>query len=106
VRAGALPFGAPDRGARRLAFAFAGGKPTRPAGKPLSDITGHLAWMTSQGIDRQVCGGCVDMFGYELPPAEGEAWSRINRPHIQNRIDPETFRALAKAYHDTITTRR
>jgi enoyl-CoA hydratase len=24
----------------------------------------------------------------------------INRPHIQNRIDPETFRALAKAYHD------
>jgi enoyl-CoA hydratase len=24
----------------------------------------------------------------------------INRPHIQNRIDPETFRALARAYHD------
>jgi enoyl-CoA hydratase len=24
----------------------------------------------------------------------------INRPHIQNRIDPETFRALAKAYYD------
>ena len=24
----------------------------------------------------------------------------INRPHIQNRIDPETYRALAKAYHD------
>jgi enoyl-CoA hydratase len=24
----------------------------------------------------------------------------VNRPHIQNRIDPETFQALAKAYHD------
>jgi enoyl-CoA hydratase len=24
----------------------------------------------------------------------------INRPHIQNRIDPETYRALAKAYYD------
>ena len=24
----------------------------------------------------------------------------INRPYIQNRIDPETFRALAKAYYD------
>ena len=30
-----------------------------------------------QGIDRQVCGGWVDMFGYELPAAEGEAWSRL-----------------------------
>jgi enoyl-CoA hydratase len=24
----------------------------------------------------------------------------INRPYIQNRVDPETFRALAKAYYD------
>ncbi len=60
-----------------LAFAFAGGKPTRPVSKPLSDIPGRLAWMKQQGIDRQVCGGWVDMFGYELPAAEGEAWSRM-----------------------------
>jgi aminocarboxymuconate-semialdehyde decarboxylase len=33
--------------------------------------------MDSQGIDRQVVGGWVDSFGYELPPAEGEAWSRL-----------------------------
>jgi aminocarboxymuconate-semialdehyde decarboxylase len=59
-----------------LAFAFAGGKPTRPVSKPLSDIPARLGWMKQQGIDRQVCGGWVDMFGYELPPAEGEAWSR------------------------------
>jgi aminocarboxymuconate-semialdehyde decarboxylase len=33
--------------------------------------------MDKQGIERQVVGGWVDMFGYELPAAEGEAWSRL-----------------------------
>jgi aminocarboxymuconate-semialdehyde decarboxylase len=60
-----------------LALAFAGGKPTRPVSKPLSDIAGRVAWMANQGIDRQVVGGWVDMFGYELPGAESEAWSRL-----------------------------
>jgi aminocarboxymuconate-semialdehyde decarboxylase len=60
-----------------LAFAFAGGKPTRPVSKPLSDIAARLAWMDKQEIDCQVVGGWVDMFGYELPAAEGEAWSRL-----------------------------
>ena len=60
-----------------LGFSFGGAKPTRPVSKPLSDVAGRLAWMDEQGIDRQVVGGWVDMFGYELPPAEGEAWSRL-----------------------------
>lgn len=60
-----------------LAFSFAGGKPTRPVSKPLSDIPGRVAWMEKQGIDKQVTGGWVDMFGYDLPGAEGEAWSRL-----------------------------
>lgn len=60
-----------------LAFAFAGGKPTRPVSKPLSDIPGRVAWMVKQGIDKQVVGGWVDMFGYDVPGAEGEAWSRL-----------------------------
>jgi aminocarboxymuconate-semialdehyde decarboxylase len=60
-----------------LALAFADGKPTRPVSKPLSDIAGRLAWMAKQGIDKQVVGGWVDMFGYELPGAEGEAWSQL-----------------------------
>jgi aminocarboxymuconate-semialdehyde decarboxylase len=33
--------------------------------------------MNQQGIDAQVVGGWVDMFGYELPATEGEAWSRL-----------------------------
>lgn len=60
-----------------LALAFAGGKPTRPVSKPLSDIPGRVAWMQKQGIDKQVVGGWVDMFGYELPNTEGETWSRL-----------------------------
>jgi aminocarboxymuconate-semialdehyde decarboxylase len=60
-----------------LAFSFAGAKPTRPVSKPLSDIDGRVAWMAKLGIDRQVVGGWVDMFGYELPGAECEAWSRL-----------------------------
>lgn len=60
-----------------LALAFAGGKPTRPVSKPLSDIPGRVAWMQKQGIDKQVVGGWVDMFGYDLPGAEGESWSRL-----------------------------
>ena len=60
-----------------LAFAFAGGKPTRPVSKPLSDIPARLAWLKERGIDRQVTGGWVDMFGYEIPGEEGESWARL-----------------------------
>ncbi len=71
-----------------LALAFAGGKPTRPVSKPLSDIPARLAWMAKNGIDRQVVGGWVDMFGYELPGAEAEAWARLAN---------DALRAAAKA---------
>ncbi len=60
-----------------LAFSFADAKPTRPVSKPLSDVVARLAWMDKQGIDKQICGGWVDMFGYEIPGAEGEAWARL-----------------------------
>jgi len=60
-----------------LALAFAGGKPTRPVPKPLSDIPARVAWMTAQKVDRQVVGGWVDMFGYELPAEEGDVWARL-----------------------------
>jgi aminocarboxymuconate-semialdehyde decarboxylase len=61
----------------KFALAFAGGKPSRPIMPGLSDATGRLAWMGKQGIDRHVVGGWPDWFGYELPPAEGEAWCRL-----------------------------
>jgi aminocarboxymuconate-semialdehyde decarboxylase len=60
-----------------LTLAFAGGKPIRPVSKPLSDIPARLAWMDKNSIDKQVTGGWVDMFGYDLPGAEGEAWATL-----------------------------
>jgi aminocarboxymuconate-semialdehyde decarboxylase len=65
-----------------IGFAFAGSKPTRPVSKPLSDLAGRLKWMDSQGIDRQVVGGWLDMFGNDLPPAEGARWSRLANTHM------------------------
>lgn len=61
----------------KLGFSFAGGKPTRPVSDALSDVAQRVNWMQQQGIDRQVVGGWVDMFGYELPGVESEAWSRL-----------------------------
>ena len=73
-----------------LALAFAGGKPTRPVSKPLSDIPARLAWLAKNGIDRQVVGGWVDIFGYELPGAEGEAWARLTNDALlaAAKVDP------------------
>src|SRR5262245_40954182 len=72
-----------------VGFSFAGGKPTRPVAKPLTDSVGRLAWMDEQGIDRQVVGGWLDMFGYELPAAEGERWSRLANEHLKALADRE-----------------
>jgi aminocarboxymuconate-semialdehyde decarboxylase len=60
-----------------IGFSFAGSKPTRPVSKPLSDIAGRLKWLDEQGIDRQVVGGWLDMFGNELPVEEGVRWSQL-----------------------------
>jgi aminocarboxymuconate-semialdehyde decarboxylase len=73
-----------------LAFSFSAGKPTRPVSKPLSDIPGRLAWMAKQGIDKQVVGGWVDLFGYELPGAEAEAWARLANDCMLSAVEAET----------------
>ena len=63
-------------------FSFAGSKPTRPASKMLSDTKGRLEWMDANQIDRQVIGGWLDMFGYELPVDEGQRWSVMINEHL------------------------
>src|SRR5437870_6749487 len=81
-----------------LALAFAGGKPSRPIMKGLSDVAGRLAWMGKQGIDRQVIGSWPDWFGYELPAAEGEAWCRlINEAQLAIAKSEPRFVPLAVA---------
>ncbi|WP_342726314.1 amidohydrolase family protein [Bradyrhizobium sp. B097] len=65
-----------------LGFSFAGAKPTRPVSKPLSDIAARLKWMDTQKVERQVVGGWLDMFGYEIPAEEGAGWSRLINAHL------------------------
>jgi len=74
-----------DGAATRLAFA--GGAPTRPVAPRLSDMKQRKSWLEAQGIDCQVAGGWLDVFGYELPPEEGADWARFMN---------ETMQALAK----------
>lgn len=79
-----------------LGFSFAGGKPTRPVSKPLSDIPARLQWMDSNRIERQVVGGWLDMFAYEIPANEGLQWSRLINSHLaQAAKDQPRFVPLA-----------
>ena len=70
------------RNDKGLQLSFAGGAPTRPVSPRLSDAPSRIDWMAEQGIDRQVVGGWLDMFGYELPADEGAAWSRLLNEHM------------------------
>jgi aminocarboxymuconate-semialdehyde decarboxylase len=65
-----------------IALSFAGGKPTRPIAKGLFDIDARRKWLAERGIDRQVVGGWLDMFGYQLPAEEGTRWSQLINEHM------------------------
>ena len=82
-----------DQGAG-FGFSFAGGKPTRPVSKPLSDIPARLKWMDENKIDRQVVGGWLDMFGNELPAEEGTRWAELINAHLLEAAqkNPGSFR--------------
>ena len=75
---------------------FPGTAPTRPIMPGLSDLAGRQAWMDKAGIDHQVVGGWLDSFGYELPAAQGAAWSRyLNDCMWEQFRDERRFSALA-----------
>ena len=56
---------------------FAGGGLTRPVNPRLRHPEPRQVWMAEQGIDVQINGGCLDSFGYVLPPYKGHAWCRF-----------------------------
>jgi aminocarboxymuconate-semialdehyde decarboxylase len=77
-------------------MAFAGGAPTRPVAPRLSDMAARKAWLGAQGIDCQVAGGWLDLFGYELPPEEGADWARfMNEAMLANAKDFPAVKPLA-----------
>lgn len=65
-----------------IAFSFTGKKPTRPVAPFLQNVDKRLAWLKEIGISKQVVGCWLDMFGYELPSDEGEAWARMINKHM------------------------
>ena len=71
-----------SKSAQSLAFRFCGKDATRPVAPFLQDVPQRLDWLDSTGINRQVVGCWLDMFGYELPPVEGEAWARMINRHM------------------------
>jgi aminocarboxymuconate-semialdehyde decarboxylase len=48
----------------------------------MSDVERRRKWLSERGIDKQVVGGWLDMFGYDLPPEEGLEWSRLLNAHL------------------------
>jgi aminocarboxymuconate-semialdehyde decarboxylase len=54
---------------------FNGGDPTRPIAPGLTDGDRRTRWLDEQGIARQVVGGWLDIFGYQLPADEGDDWA-------------------------------
>jgi aminocarboxymuconate-semialdehyde decarboxylase len=63
-------------------FAFAGQEAKRPVPAGMSDVERRRKWLADRGIDKQVVGGWLDMFGYDLPPDEGLEWNRFLNGHL------------------------
>jgi len=79
-----------------VTFSFCDKNPTRPVSKPLRDIAARKSWLAERGITKQVVGGWLDMFGNELPAAEGETWARLINAHLmQTSQDTPEFVPLA-----------
>ncbi|MDP6687866.1 MAG: amidohydrolase family protein [Alphaproteobacteria bacterium] len=64
-------------------FHFKGSEPTRPVMGNLRGTEHRLAWMREQGLDRQLVGGWLDAFGYQMPADEGADWSRFQNEEMQ-----------------------
>ena len=75
---------------------FPGAEVTRPVSPKLSDLDERRAWMDKNGIDHQLVGGWLDLFGYELPAQQGLAWSRFLNDCMWDQLrDEPRFTPLA-----------
>ncbi len=75
-----------DKGTR---FGFPGTELTRPVAPKLLDLGDRKRWMADNGIDHQLVGGWMDVYGYELPAQEGLAWSRYSNACMKDALAGE-----------------
>jgi aminocarboxymuconate-semialdehyde decarboxylase len=61
---------------------FAGGGPGRPIQPRLHDLAQRRDWLKQARVDHQLVGGWTDVYGYELPAAEGADWARLYNEHM------------------------
>jgi len=62
---------------------FAGGGPGRPIQPRLWDLGQRRDWLAQSRVDRQLVGGWTDVYGYDLPGAEGADWARLYNEHMR-----------------------
>jgi aminocarboxymuconate-semialdehyde decarboxylase len=85
-----------DTGGAAPRMAFAGGAPGRPIQQRLSDLGERRDWLKAARVGHQLVGGWTDVYGYELPGAEGADWARFYNEHMQkDAASLTTLTALA-----------
>lgn len=72
-------------------FAFAQNEAKRPIPKGMRDGEGRRKWLSDKHIDKQVVGGWLDMFGYDIPAEEGADWSRFLNEHMLKGVRDYPF---------------
>jgi aminocarboxymuconate-semialdehyde decarboxylase len=73
---------------KALRIAFGAEEPKRPMPGAMSDVERRRRGLSSQGIEKQVVAGWLDIFGYDLPPDEGADWSRFVNEHMLRGVAP------------------
>jgi len=71
---------------------FGGGGLGRPIQPRLHDLGQRGDWLKKARVDKQLIGGWTDVYGYDLPGAEGADWARFYNEHIKR--DSESLGAL------------
>ena len=82
--------------AESFCLRFMDASATRPIIRPLSDLDERRRNMDQTGVDHQILSLWTDSEGYELPPAQGLAWSRfVNECIWDDLIGEPRFTPLA-----------
>ena len=77
------------RGNKGAQLSFPGDPSPRAVMRELGDLGARREWMDSNDIDHQLVGGWVEGYGYDLPAAEGLAWSRFQNACMQDALAGE-----------------